>query len=414
MPPRSSSSLSSSARWLVLAGVWFVYFCFGLTATSLAPLVAPIARDLDLSHTAMGGVLGVWQLVFIASAVPCGSLLDRLGARRALFLGVLAVALSGLMRGFADNGPELYLAVALFGLGGPIVSTGAPKVIARWFEGSERGLAMGLYITGPSLGGIAALTLSHTVMLPLLDGDWRALLWLWAAVTLVAGGFWLVIAHLPAVRRHDDAEEAAAPVLPQRQVLGELLRLPVMPVMLLLAVGIFAYGHGSTNWMPELLRQSGMSASEAGYWAAIPTLVGILGALAIPRLATPGRRIAILTLLSLSAMFAMLALLGEGRTVIAAGLVLQGIARSSMMTVALLLLLESPGVGTARAGTASGLFFAAAEIGGAGGPFAVGLLYDATGSFDAGLIALAAVAGGMLGLLLLLRRIASRQAAEGG
>jgi len=30
-------------RWVVLAGVWLVYFCFGLTTASLAPIVAPVA-----------------------------------------------------------------------------------------------------------------------------------------------------------------------------------------------------------------------------------------------------------------------------------------------------------------------------------------------------------------------------------
>src|SRR3546814_7932670 len=67
------------------------------------------------------------------------------------------------------------------------------------------------------------------------------------------------------------------------------------------------------------------------------------------------------------------------------GLVLQGIARSSLMTVAILTLVETRGVGEKQAGTASGLFFAAAEIGGAGGPILLGVLYDATGGFDAGL-----------------------------
>ena len=38
------------------------------------------------------------------------------------------------------------------------------------------------------------------------------------------------------------------------------------------------------------------------------------------------------------------------------GLVLQGIARGAMMTVALLLLVEIPNVGPKRAGTAGGLF----------------------------------------------------------
>ena len=32
----------SALRWWMLAGVWLIYMCFGLTASSLAPLVGPI------------------------------------------------------------------------------------------------------------------------------------------------------------------------------------------------------------------------------------------------------------------------------------------------------------------------------------------------------------------------------------
>ena len=70
-----------SHRWLVLFGVWVIYAAFGLIATSLAPLVERIELDLDIGHTAMGSIMGAWQLVFIAAAVPCGFLRDRLGMR---------------------------------------------------------------------------------------------------------------------------------------------------------------------------------------------------------------------------------------------------------------------------------------------------------------------------------------------
>ena len=115
-PPEGPAT--SSVRWIVLFGVWGTYFCFGLTIAGLAPLIEPITRDLGISHTAMGGVLGVWQLVYIAAAVPCGTLLDRIGTRRALFLGALIIAASGFLRGIADSALMLYLAVGLFGVGG--------------------------------------------------------------------------------------------------------------------------------------------------------------------------------------------------------------------------------------------------------------------------------------------------------
>jgi MFS family permease len=91
------------------------------------------------------------------------------------------------------------------------------------------------------------------------------------------------------------------------------------------------------------------------------------------------------------------------------GLVVQGIARSSLMTVAMLALVETRGVGERHAGVAGGLFFSAAEVGGAGGPIVLGALYDATGGFDAGLWLLTALAMLLLLGALRLRSIDSSE-----
>lgn len=388
----------------MLAGVWLLYFCFALTSSALAPLVEPITRDFAMSHSAMGGVLGVWQLVFIAAAMPCGVLLDRLGPRRALFLAASVIALSGVARAVAVDTITLYLAVAIFGLGGPIVSAGAPKVVSAWFTGRERGLAMGIYMTGTALGAIVALTLTNSLMMPLLDDRWQQVLLVWAAVTFLAGCVWWALTAHPAARRA--ASQAAAQKRPpQRELMLTLLRQPRFRIVLLMAVGIFMFNHGVNNWLPELLRVGGMSASEAGYWAAVPTAIGIAGSLLIPPLATPRRRLLILLLLCLMAGLASLLLLAQSGPVLMAGLLVQGIARSSLMTVAMLVLLEMPEVGERHAGTAGGMFFSAAEIGGSSGPLIVGMLYDLTGGFAAGLYLLSAVAGLLCVGALYLRRV---------
>ena len=126
-------------RWLVLAGVWLLYFSFGLNLASLAPLVTFIEADLQMSHSAMGAVLGVWQLVYIVASVPCGILIDRVGSRYAFTAGALLIAVSAIGRSVAGDYVQLLLAVGAFGLGGPIISAGAPKTIAGWFRGRERG-----------------------------------------------------------------------------------------------------------------------------------------------------------------------------------------------------------------------------------------------------------------------------------
>jgi cyanate permease len=371
-------------RWVVLAGVWLIYATFGMIVVSLAPLVPYIMADLAIGHTMMGAIFGAWQLVFIFAAIPSGALMDRIGVRRGILLGTLAIALSALMRGLATNELMMLLAVALFGAGGPIISTGAPKVVAQWFRGTERGLAMGIYITGPAVGGILALSLTNSVLMPLFEQDWRAVQWLWAGCAVVAGLAWIGLAMHPRMREADKIALKATQDS-QMRVVGELIRLPVVQILLLMSIGIFTFNHGLNNWLPEILRAKNMSPVAAGYWATIPTIIGIAGSLLIPRLATPERRCAVLIGLCLSAILATVLLRAEIGIVLALGLVLQGIARSSLMTVAILTLIETPRIGEARAATASGMFFSAAEVGGAGGPLMLGFIHAASGGFQTGM-----------------------------
>ena len=388
-------------RWAVLGGVWLMYFSFGVCVASTGPLVAVIASDLGTSYTAMGAVLGAWQLVYIAAALPLGALLDRIGVALGLTLSAGVMAASLFLRGAAGDGTELFLAVALFGLGGPLVSIGAPKLIALWFQGPDRGMAMGIYITGVNIGAIVALSATNAVLMPLTGGDWRAVLWIWGGLVLAAGALWWLLSRHPEARRHDGAGGMS-----KGDSLGALLgiaRLRVVQVVLVMSVGIFFLNHGLNNWLPEILRAKGMSPAAAGIWAAVPTVAGVAGALVIPRLAIPERRTAIMFALLLSAAAATLLLqLGPGAG-LAAGLILQGVARSSMMTVAILLLMEAPGVPPARAGMAGGMFFTVAEIGGVLGPLSVGALSDASGGFALPLAAMTAICLGLMALLGLLR-----------
>lgn len=391
-------------RWVILAGVWFVYACFGMTVASLAPLVQPITRELGISHSAMGLILGAWPLVYIAAAAPCGALTDRIGPRRTLVLAMAVVALSAILRGVAGGELALFLGVALFGLGGPLVSIGAPKLVSLWFSGRERGLAMGIYVTGSQLGVITALSTSNSVLMPLAGGSWRGVMFFYAGLAVMAAVVWWVIGR-HRVAREMERRLAAEPRVRQMEVFAALVRLPAVRLILCMAVCMFCFNHSLNNWLPEILRATGMSPVSAGFWASIPTAVGILAALAIPRLATPERRYTILAGLFVSAGIATLLLHSQAGGVLALALVCQGIARGAMVAVAVLCLMETRDVSARHTGSASGLFFSAGEIGGVAGPIMVGALHDLTGGFAAALFVLTALCGLLLVLLGRLTRI---------
>jgi len=389
-------------RWILLAGIWLLYFSFGVIVASMAPLIPVIGRELGLDNARMGLILGAWPLAYLIAALPCGILLDRLTPRLSLFLGGLAIALSGIARGLADGETTLFLAVALFGLGGPLISVGAPKLVAQWFEGPNRGMAMGIYMTGPALGTAAALALTVSVILPLAGGDWRSVMWIYGLLALASAVIWFTLASHPDAST--ETPVSADELNLARGSVKSLFAVPSVRLILGMAVGLFFINHALNNWLPEMLRAGGLDAREAGVWAAIPTLVGIVGSLIVPRLAIRRRRIAILIGLFSLVFVGSLLLASDDATLMLVALILLGITRGAAITVVLLLLLEAPGMRREAHGRASGLFYMAGEVGGVLGPLSVGLLSNSTGTFTSSYVAIALISLVMIALMPLLPR----------
>ena len=279
MPPSTSPP---PYRWVMLAALWFTYTGFGMVNASMAPLITPICDDLGLSRSAMGLVLGAWAMVYIAAAIPSGTLLDRIGTPKGIAIGIFIMAASGVARALAVDCVTLFIAVGLFGLGGPLMSVGAPKLIAQWFDSKERGTAVGIYMTGPFIGTALSLASANSVFMPLFNDSWRLTVGAFAVVSLIAGFVWLAVAREPAASPTASTESKGHAGLRE---FAPFLRVPLVQTVLLIALAGFMFNHAISNWLAEILRSRGLDASAAGFWASMPTLVGIVSSLTIPRFA---------------------------------------------------------------------------------------------------------------------------------
>ena len=372
----------------MLAGLWLAYTSFGLVLGGIPPLIGHVSEDLNLSRSAMGSVLGAWPLVYIAFSIPAGALIDRFGLRTSLTLGIVLIALSGLLRAFAVNYTTLFLAVAVFGLGGPFISIGAPKLISTWFGRKDRGTAMGIYLTAPSVGRIAALATANGLLMPLYGSSWRLTLVTYAGIALLAGVVWWAIAR--DVRNSGGtSQESGSTFTSSFKVFPFLLRIRVVQIVLLMSLGAFLFNHGFNNWLPEILRDGGMTATQAGFWATLPVVIGLVATVIIPRLAIPSRRIPMLVgILIAAAASAVIVGYTTGAS-LTMGLILAGATSRGVMPILMLILMDSPQVGSQRMGAAGGLFFTAGEVGGVLGPLLLGIVADVTGGFGGGLFMLA-------------------------
>ncbi|MFC2007846.1 CynX/NimT family MFS transporter [Chloroflexota bacterium] len=369
-------------RWVILALLCLAYFAFVVIARCISPLVTPILEDLNISYSQMGMILGSWQLTYIVVAIIAGTIIDRLGLRKALFVGIAIVGLSGILRYFPEGFTALLLAVALFGIGGPMISIGCPKAVSQWFHGKERGIAIGWYSTGSRLGGLFALAATNSLVMPMTGYSWRLTFVYYGLMTIAVALLWLFFAREK--RSSDDTASAGV-----REVFLKLIKVRDVRIILIIGFLYFAANHGFVNWLPNILEAGGMTPSQAGFAASLPVLVGLPTILIVPRLIPShlrGRFTALFTFVSAIAI--VLTVTTSGASLFA-GLVIYGVISSPLIPMLMLILMDIPEVGSAYMGSAGGMFFCVAEIGGFAAPLIMGVLVDVTQSFLSGTVLLA-------------------------
>lgn len=385
-------------RWLIFGAMCSVYFAFGVLLLAIPPMATEVRSELGLSRSVLGFALGAWALLYIVTAPPAGQIVDRLGLRRSLTAGSLLIAASAVVQAAAQNGAMLWLAIGIIGLGGPLVSLAAPKLVAVWFASPrERALAVGFYASAPALGSVCALLLTNSVLLPLLGG-WRAVLLFNAALNLLAMFTWVLVSG-----RAPSAPAATALLeVPTPRAIAAakvLLASSGVRLAMVLGMGAFFIAQAIAAWLPDMLAENtGLSAGSASNWAAGSLAVGILARLVIPGFASLERRSTLLYVVMLTLGAAMMVMaVGPPATRVPAALVIG--LRSVLSSLVTVLLMEAEQVTAANAGLAYGLWFSVVEIGGAFGPPVVGAFGDSEVGFPGALVAMAILLAVMIAVL---------------
>lgn len=387
------ANLKSKYRWVMLCFGWLVYFSFGMVSSSLSPLVSLVREELNLTYSQFGTILGAWPLTYIAVSFLEGMLIDRIGIRKSIALGVLFLSMSAFIRSIAWDYVTLFMAVAIFGLGGPMISIGLPKLIAGWFSGMERGTATGVYITGSTIGSSFSLALTNSLILP-LTGNWRNTFVAYGVAVFFVAVIWFAVARDPSetLNNGERVKEPSA-----GRDFSAVIKHRDVWLVVMIGFSIFMAAHGLKNWLPQIYEQSGMTATEAGFLASVPTIVGAIGSIIINRTAArlTSRKKLVIALLAMNSIGIYLVTTSVSPVVWAIAAV-YGFCSGALLPLLMLVLMEMRDVGQKLMGTAGGLFFTIGELGGFSGPSIMGYLKDYTGTFLPSIIILSTINGMMI------------------
>jgi MFS family permease len=257
--------------WIILAiGMLTVFGALGLARFGYTGLLPPMQAELGLDNTQAGGLATANMLGYLALSAIGGMLASQYGARKIVSIGLVltgsAMLLTGIARGFVTAA----LWRGLAGMGSGLSNVAAMGLMTAWFTARRRGMALGIVVTGSSLGLIFVGTIIPRLLAVYGNSGWRTC---W----LLFGGVALALALLCGLfLRNHPAEKGLSPfgVKPgepvpesQKKVIRWSAIYRSLPVwhlgMVYIAFG-FSYVIYVTFFTKRLIAEGGYTTETAG------------------------------------------------------------------------------------------------------------------------------------------------------
>lgn len=263
-------------RRLVVAAIVLAAVNLRPAITSLGPLLKEVRDSLGMNGTTAGLLTSVPPACFALFGFTAPRLARRLGPGAVVCAGLTALTAGLALRPLAGRTPVFLTATTLALSGIAVTNVLMPVIVKRWFP-DRVGTLTGLYSMALSFG----TALAAAVTVPLTDTmghGWRLGLAVWAAPAALAVLPWLLLVR----------DRAPVPRPPAGAASGDQGRITRSRTAWMLAC---FFGFQSTSayitmgWMPQIFRDAGISADEAGLLLAVTMVIGVPLAFVLPQLA---------------------------------------------------------------------------------------------------------------------------------
>lgn len=373
---RAAAPSGPSMVWL-LVGVVLVAANLRAALTGVGPLLPGIEASTGLSGT-WTGLLGALPLLTFAATSPLvGRTAHRYGASRALVTS-LAVLTAGLLIRSVPGVPFVFVGTVVIAAAIAYGNVLLPSVIKSTVPEDRIGQVTGLYVT--AMGLLAAV--SSGISVPMADhlpGGWRTALGVWAALAVLAFGFWV-----PLWRRTGAA--AATPAGRERIPWRSPLAWQVSVFMGLQSLGFYT----TIAWLPSIVHDHGVGEAAAGWQLFLYQIVGLVASSALPVFARRCKDQRLLAAAASAIVALGFALLAVAPQLAVVSSVLTGLGGGACLVLALAFQSQR----AADASQAAALASMAQSVGylvAAVGPLLLGALHELTGGWTLPLMLLVAL-----------------------
>ncbi|WP_077047369.1 CynX/NimT family MFS transporter [Pseudomonas sp. KK4] len=353
---------------LLLLGLILVALNLRPALSSMAPMLSEVSKSLGLS-AALAGLLTTLPVLCLGLFAPLAPVLARRFGAERVVLGILLTLAGGIILRSSFGEIGLFAGSVLAGASIGVIGVLLPGIVKRDFP-KQAGTMTGVYTMALCLG--AAMAAGATVPLSEhFDKSWAMGLGFWVIPALAAALFWL-----PQVGQKHGAHHVAYRV---RGLLRDPLAWQVTLYMgLQSSLAYIVFG-----WLPSILIGRGLTPTQAGLVLSGSVIVQLISSLAAPWLATRGKdqrpAIVIVMVMTLGGLFGCLYAPIEG---LWGWAILLGLGQGATFSLALTLIVlrsRDSHVAANLSSMAQGFGYTLASM----GPFAVGIVHDWTGGWNA-------------------------------
>jgi MFS transporter, CP family, cyanate transporter len=362
---------------LTVAAVILLAATLRVAVASLSPVLDLVGQDFAVP-TAVVGVIGATPLLAFAVFGILTPMLARRASLEALAASAAALTAVGLVaRALTGDAAGLLLTSMLIFAGVGVGNVLMPGLIKKYFP-SSIALMTTVYISMLSLGTF----LPPVFAVPLADAaGWRVSLGVWAVVALSAVVPWVTLLRRDRSRTADGAlVEETNPA-----ALRRLVRLPRTWAMVAAMTVNSATAYSGFAWLPAILQErSGVDAATAGALLGLFAVMGLPFSLVIPWLVARFHAITPIVLAAiLPGLVGVVGLLAAPAALPALWVVLLSLPTAFFPLILVLCGLRTRTHATtvALSAVAQGTGYAVAAM----FPLALGVLHEATGSWESSL-----------------------------
>jgi MFS transporter, ACS family, tartrate transporter len=384
--------------WRLIPFLSLAYMINALDRFNVSIAALTMNKELGLSATTYGLAAGAFFWSYVLFQLPASAILTRLGARRWLGITMVVWGICSAGTAFVTDATSFVAMRFLLGVAESGFFPGVAWFMTRWFPSRHRGRAMGVFYAFGASASVIGGPLSGNLLL--LHG-WHGLSgWQW--VFLIEGVPACVLALLCPILMRDRPEDAAWLNRDQQtwlrgrldeesnqsatQSLG-LWQALASPTMIMLILGYLLIGFGvySKNFfLPLMIKTMGYSDQTVGYLSALPNLCGVFGMILFSRNSDrTGER---LWHVAVPCLLATAGLLGAGLTLAVDPILAMGCFCLAGFGISASLPcfwnLPTAWMGPAAAAGGIAVINSLGNISGYVAPQMVGVLRDATGSYE--------------------------------